>query len=258
MKIDVHMHITQPLELLTEQLRKTGFDRAYLCSSAVARGELIDSLETAREVMGRVAGVQNQAGDCAVSQINRALAEEIRRYPALLRGFGKVDLFQPDIAAAVGEIAELGLSGIGEIVGIHGNTGRLALVLEAAEARSLPVFLHTDYPVDAGDLKEIAAQAKKYRGTQIILGHMGGDFWMDAVAIARETPNVWLDTSEIVNQVALQVAVNTVPDRVLFSTDFPWDVPESMEARVAALRVSEAVKAAVLGGNAARLFSKQG
>lgn len=255
MKIDVHTHITQPLELLTERLRRNGFDRAYVCSSAVARGELIDSLESAREVMGRVAGVQNQAGDCAVSRTNRALAAEIQKYPDLLRGFGKVDLFQPDIPAAVEEIAELGLSGVGEIVGIHGSAARLAPVLAAAEARSLPVFLHTDYPVDAGDLKEIAALAREYRGAQIILGHMGGDFWMDAIAIARDTPNIWLDTSEIVNQVALQVAVNTVPDRVMFSTDFPWDAPESMEARVAALQNDGGVKAAVLGGNALRLFS---
>lgn len=258
MKIDVHTHITQPLELLTDQLKRNGFDRAYVCSSAVARGEVIDSLDSAREIMGRVAGVQNQAGDRAVSQTNRALAEAIRQYPDLLRGFGKVDLFQPDIPAVVREIAELGLSGVGEIVGIHGNTARLEPVLEAAEAQSLPVFLHTDYPVDAGDLAEVAALARKYRGAQIILGHMGGDFWMDAIAIAQETPNIWLDTSEIVNQIALQVAVNTVPDRVMFSTDFPWDAPESMEARVEALRNDGGTKAAVLGGNALRLFSKRG
>ena len=59
------------------------------------------------------------------------------------------------------------------------------------------------------------------------------------------------------NQVALQVAVNTVPDKVLFSTDYPWDAPESMEARVEALRNSEETKRAVLGGNAQRLFNRE-
>lgn len=257
MKIDVHMHMTQPLELLTEQLKRGGFDRGIICSSAVARGECINTLADAREMMGRVAQVQNRPVEKTTSQINQEIAQAVSQYPDLLWGFGKVDLFQPDPEAAVKEIAELGLVGVGEIVGIHGNVPRLAPILHAAGAAGLPVFLHTDYPVDADDLAAVAELVKSCHETQVILGHMGGDFWLDAIAIASQTANIWLDTSEVVNQVALQVAVNTVPDKVLFSTDYPWDAPKSMEARVEALRNSEETKRAVLGGNAQRLFNRE-
>lgn len=256
MKIDVHMHMTQPLELVTDQLKKGGFDRGIICSSAVARGECIDTLADAREMMGRVAEVQNRPVEKTVSQINREIAAAVRQYPDLLWGFGKADLFQPDPEAAVREIAELGLQGVGEIVGLHGNVPKLEPILAAAEAADLPVFLHTDYPVDGADLAAVAELINAHPRAQVILGHMGGDFWMDAVAMAAEHANLWLDTSEVVNQVALQVAVNTVPDRVLFSTDYPWDAPESMEARIAALRNSEETKQAVLGGSALKLFER--
>lgn len=254
MKIDMHMHLTQPVSLAADKLRTLGFDRGILCSSAVARGESISTLSDARAMMSRVGDVQNRPTDRTASQINRDIMDAVNQYPDLLWGFGKVDLFQPDIPETVSEISALGMKGIGEIVGIHGNTGLLATVFDAAATYALPVFLHTDYPVDAGDLAAVFRLSALFPDTQIILGHMGGDFWIDAIAGASVHPNIWLDTSEIVNQVALQVAVNTLPDRVMFSSDFPWDAPEGILARIAVLDASDEVKEKVLGGSAAHLF----
>jgi len=254
MKIDMHMHLTQPVSLAAGKLRALGFDRGILCSSAVAKGESVSTLADARTMMSRVADVQNKPTDRTVSQINRDIMSAVNEYPDLLWGFGKIDLFQSGIPETIAEISALGMKGIGEIVGIHGNTGLLAPVLEAAGAYALPVFLHTDYPVDAEDVSNVLRLAGLFPDTQIILGHAGGDFWIDAIAGAYEHPNVWLDTSEIVNQVALQVAVNTIPDRVMFSSDFPWDSVESMLARIEALNNPPQVKEKVLGGNAASLF----
>lgn len=255
MKIDAHMHLTVPVELMADKLRSLGFDKGVVCSSAVARGECITTLESAETIMGQVADVQNDALSLIASQVNRQIMAEVDKYPDLLWGFGKVDLFQPDLASTVDEIVQLGMKGIGEIVGIHGHTDKLAPVLELAGARHLPVFLHTDYPVDAADLVSVFRLAKRYPQAQIILGHMGGDFWIDAIRGAGENANLWLDTSEVVNQVALQVAVNTVPRRVLFSTDYPWDSPESMLGHVEALQNTKEEKNAVLGGNAQALFA---
>lgn len=256
MKIDAHMHLTIPVETMVDKLREQGFDRGIVCSSAVARGECVTTLESAQAIMGQVADVQNQALRLTASQVNHQIMEAVSQYPQLLWGFGKVDLFQPDLEATMDEIVALGMKGVGEIVGLHGNVDRLAPVLELAGARGLPVFLHTDYPVDADDLARVFELAGRYPETQIILGHMGGDFWIDAIQGASKLPNVWVDTSEVVNQVALQVAVNTIPGRVLFSTDYPWDSMESMVAHVQVLQNSEAEKQAVLGGNAERLFSR--
>lgn len=254
MMIDAHMHLTRPVTLMVETLQRLGFQRGVVCSSAVASGERISTLADARAMMERVAGVQNRATDRTVSQINRDIAAAVAQYPALLWGFGKVDLFQDGLAETVEEMKSLGMKGIGEIVGLHGNVGLLPPVLEAAGTAALPVFLHTDYPVDGKDLAQIVALAGRYPNTRIILGHAGGDFWIDAIAGAAERENLWLDTSEIVNQVALQVAANTVPRRLLFSSDFPWDSMESMLARIEALSNTDETKRMILGGNAETLL----
>lgn len=254
MKIDAHMHLTIPTSMMVEQLKSLGFDHGVVCSSAVARGECIQTLDDARVQMGQVVGVQNSAVAVSVEDINAQIAAAVATCPEMLFGFGKVDLFQENPGATIAQIAQMGMKGVGEIVGIHGNVERLCPILEAAGQYKLPVFLHTDYPVDSQDLQGVFALAVQYPQTQIILGHMGGDFWIDAIAGAAKTPNVWVDTSEVVNQVALQVAVNEVGDRLLFSTDYPWDAPESMVARVEALHNTDAQKQAVMGDNAARLF----
>ena len=256
MKIDVHMHLTEPVSLLADKLISLGFNHGIICSSAVAKGENIKSLSDARLMMDRVAEAQNNPSDRPIDQINRDIMTAVNQYPDLLWGFGKVDLFKPDIAGTIRDISAIGLKGIGEIVGIHGHTELLRDVFEAAGYYELPVFIHTDYPVDAEDLTKIIDMAREYPSTQIILGHMGGDFWIEAIQGASENYNLWLDTSEVVNQAALQVAVNTVPYRTMFSSDFPWDSPESMLARIDALECSDEVKKKVLGINANVLFGR--
>lgn len=255
MKIDAHMHFTIPVELTVDKLHSLGFDKGIICSSAVARGEGIFTISDANAMMARVANAQNKPADRTVSQINQEIMTAVGKYPDMLWGFGKVDLFQPNISETIAEIKALGMKGIGEIIGIHNNVKLLAPILDLAGNYSLPVFLHTDYPVDARDLADIFVLADQFPKAILILGHAGGDFWLDAIAGAENRHNVYLDTSEIVNQVALQVAVNTLPDRIMFSTDFPWDAPESMLARIDALDCQEAVKEQILGNTAASLFS---
>jgi predicted TIM-barrel fold metal-dependent hydrolase len=95
-----------------------------------------------------------------------------------------------------------------------------------------------------------------YPRVQFVLGHAGARDVADAVAAARQFPNVWL---EIACQGATQLAeiVATVgPERVVFGSDWPFYPLAATLAKV--LLVTErdpGARAAILAGNAERVFA---
>jgi predicted TIM-barrel fold metal-dependent hydrolase len=233
---------------LAKKIEDLGFDYGVVCSSGLALGEETLTLDDAKANMGRIARAQNNTGAASVAEINRQLKESAAPYGRLIP-FAKADLFQPSLAQDVKSAAESGFAGIGEVIGIHGNGEALGRLFAAMDGTGLPVFIHCDYPVDSGDLKEVFSLAGRYASQQVIIGHLGGDFWIEAIDTAREMKNVWLDLSEVVNQVALQVAANTLPEKLVFGSDFPWDCPESMLERINRLTNSLQVKEGILGNN---------
>ncbi|MDR2259017.1 MAG: amidohydrolase family protein [Treponema sp.] len=248
LRIDGHTHATCPMDGLAQKAAALGFDYAVVCSSGLARGEDISTLADAKESMDRIARAQNNPGGLPVSAINRQLKQDIAPFPGLI-GFAKADLFQPSLAGDVREALDLGFAGIGEIVGVHGHGAALGRLFDALDGAGVPVFIHCDYPVDAADLGEIFMLAHKYTSQPVIIGHLGGDFWIDAIEGALGAENIYLDISEVVNQVALRTAANTLPNRLLFGSDYPWDSPESMLERIEQLANAPSVKEGILGNN---------
>lgn len=256
MKIDIHVHRTEPIGLLLDSMEKHGIDRCLVCSSAVARGERVDTLADAEAVLGNVARAQNERGsEQSVYDVNRELAQALRPYGERLTGFGKVDLHGDDLARQLEGIVDLGLGGVGEIIGIHGHVERLRPVLAFCRDHApLPVFIHTDYPVARQDLVDLLSLMREYPEAHVILGHLGGNHWMDVVRAAPDLPHCLLDLSEVVNLVPLRVAVRECPRQVAFGSDYPWDLQSVNLGRIESLGLPEAVKADVLGRNALRFM----
>ncbi|MEL7610635.1 MAG: amidohydrolase family protein [Bacillota bacterium] len=254
MRIDAHVHCTDPAALLTGMLDKLGLDKAVVCSSGVARGETIKTLEDAKAAMGGIARAQSAGGVRSVSQVNRALAEVVNGNGERCIGFAKLDLFSPTLRQDAEEAVSLGFAGFGEIIGIHGNADKVDSVLSLADDAGLPVFIHCDYPVDAADLGALFQMIRRYARAKVVVGHMGGDFYLDALEQAAGLQNAYVDTSEVVNQVALQVAASTMPERLLYASDFPFDCAESMLCRIDCLALDAAVKERVMGLNALELL----
>jgi predicted TIM-barrel fold metal-dependent hydrolase len=236
------------MDMLVQKTAALGFDYAVVCSSGLARGEEILTLADAKENMDRIARAQNNPGEMPISAINRQLKQDIALFPSLV-GFAKADLFQPALTRDVKEALDLGFAGIGEVIGVHGHGAALERLFAALDGSGVPVFVHCDYPVDAADLKEIFALTRRHEPQPVIIGHLGGDFWIDAIENALSMKNIYLDISEVVNQVALRTAANTLPERLLFGSDYPWDSPESMLERIDQLTNSPSVKEGILGNN---------
>ncbi len=260
MRIDGHTHLTRPPENMLKILDATGVDRCVVCSSGLANGEDIHTLQDAKGTMARVAKAQNNPGTGKnISDINREIADVVQSNPERFIGFGKVDLFEEDYMRRAEEVLALGLSGIGEIIGVHGNVEKLAPLAAFSHAHGgFPLFVHCDYPVDGNDLAEIAALCAQNGKAVVIIGHFGGDFWLDAIEIAKRLPGVYLDLSEIVNQVPLTVAAREIPEKLLYGTDAPWDLAEAILVRVQHLPVGSEVKEQILGGNLERILKAAG
>ncbi|MEI7884190.1 MAG: amidohydrolase family protein [Clostridia bacterium] len=254
MRIDAHTHITYPANILYEKMRALNFNKVVVCSAGVARGEKITTFSAAKTMMRKIGLAQNHAQSQTIAEINKELAEVISGYQDLFIGFAKLDLFQENMKMDLARAVDLGLQGIGEIIGIHQNIDKLELVLQVAHEAELPVFIHCDYPVDSNDLTSLFKIIPKYTQAKIIIGHLGGDYWLEVIEQAKKISNVYVDTSEVVNQIALQVAVNTLPERVLYASDFPWDAPEAMLTRINCLKNNDGVKAQVLGLNFLRIL----
>ena len=98
---------------------------------------------------------------------------------------------------------------------------------------------------------------------KIILAHLGGFLlWGEVLPVLKEM-DVWLDTSYSLqyrepHPLFAQIIRSNGPDRVLFGTDSPWAdqtaaVAETL-AFLDAYGFSQEEKAAIMGGNAARIL----
>lgn len=97
------------------------------------------------------------------------------------------------------------------------NERRLVLVLHVPRSGRL-----ADPEIQAG----VRWLSRECPGGQIVLAHCGRCYlpaeMKAAVGCLRDLPNVWMDTSMVMDPVALQLALNAIgPERLLFATDFP-------------------------------------
>ena len=96
---------------------------------------------------------------------------------------------------------------------------------------------------------------------RLLMAHMGGHpyaqgDWHRAVAIAKKHPNLLLDTasSQIDNGMLEWAVAELGPEKILFGTDMPLLDPHTQLAKVRGAEISDEAKAAILGGNLARLL----
>ena len=144
------------------------------------------------------------------------------------------------------------------------NDAMLYPVYAVAQDLGIPVMWHTGssvFPASRlkyGDPLCIDDVAVDFPELIAIITHCGRPFWYDrAYALCRFRENVYMDVSGLPPQRLLTYfpELERVADKVLFGTDWPSvpDVGKNI-ATIRALAIGEKAKAAILGGNAARLL----
>ncbi|MBU1748665.1 MAG: amidohydrolase family protein [Chloroflexi bacterium] len=143
-------------------------------------------------------------------------------------------------------------------------------------ARNLPILTHSGINVVENEQTDLARPRrwlpalKDFPSLRLILAHMGGGFWDEAIDIVRTYPQVMLDTAIALTAVELRNknwlddtgAVEMIravgADHVLFGSDYPWIDPAGDVARIRSLPLTDGEIRLILGENAARILRLAG
>lgn len=204
---------------------------------------------------------------------NRWLMDTLAGVPALT-GFVAMDpwALPPERNVAhLREMAERGARGVKlhpVLQKFEPNETRLHPVYQACREIGLAVLSHTGPARDGAPFAEVPAFAPmlaEFPGLTVVLAHLGGGRWRDALAVAEAFPRVAFDLCEIIEWAGAPGAPTAAelasliraigPERVVLGSDYPWYEPARTAELVESLPVlSRAEKDAILGANAARIL----
>lgn len=180
----------------------------------------------------------------------------MRRHPGRIHGYAAV--FPRDESTGIDEARrclDAGMIGIKmhEINGIPYDSPAYESIWELADARELPVLLHT-----WGDMDRYESIFGDYPSARIILAHSGCLRPELYVRIASENPNVWLETAFSAAPCGLvEYLVREVgAERILFGSDMPWMSEGQQIGRIVFADIPEETKHTILVDNPARVLAR--
>ncbi len=218
-----------------------------------------------------------------IALTNEMVRDAVARNPDRLIGFVGVDPVRDgkEATRTVIERAvnEWGFRGVGEFGGVDLLDPRCDAVYETCIALDVPLLVHVGIPLPCMLLRHghpfaLDEVANRHPELKIIAAHAGVPWTAETVAIAVRHPNVFLDVSAlpVFDTRAVTVILpwclrQGLADRLLFGSDFPLVDPASYAKRLRKFRpgwflrrllrapkISPEMRAALLGGNAARLL----
>ncbi|HJO81952.1 MAG TPA: amidohydrolase family protein [SAR202 cluster bacterium] len=207
-------------------------------------------------------------------EFNNWACELVRPYDQL------VPFIAADPTAMPGEA---GAKHVREMVEKHGARGiklhpvvqrfemtdpRMWPVYDACQELGIPILVHSG-PARGGEPyaepRCFADVLAAFPNLTIVLAHLGGATWDQALEIARAYPNACFDCCEIIEwtgapnaptdaQLARLIA-NIGPERVMMGSDFPWyDLDRQVERIMELPILSREQKEAMMGANAIRIL----
>jgi len=161
---------------------------------------------------------------------NAASEEAVRRFPEHFRAYMSIVPDYPEIIER--DLARfdncrdvyVGLKLLADYHGVPITDARYRSTWEFAEERSLPVLVHTwggSLHNGASHVREIAG---RYPAVRMLLGHSLNNHWDEAIAIARDFPQTYLELTSVlfVRGVVERFCETVGSERVLYGTDLPW------------------------------------
>lgn len=259
MIFDGHAHVIFPVERHLALMDAAGVERTLLFSTRVhpERAHDLSSLNQELSIFDAIlAGRANDQQ--SMQHATMDLAQVVHQFPQRFIGFGNVPLGLTQTETATwsqNHVLAHGFRGIGEFTLQPGHVQQLDPVFAlATEYGDLPVWVHTLAPMTLEDIHTLIALSKRYLSVPLILGHMGGMYWRETIAMAKETPQTYIDLSGTITFLGPMIAIQELPERTLFSSDAPYGNPLVARTIVEQATRDGAVRERVLGNNLAELF----
>ena len=278
MIIDFHTHIFPPSFREKQEYAERDATFRALYSSPKARmataEELVEAMDQANVDMAVVMGVGWTDRQVA-KEANDYIIESAGLYPSRIVGLCSVNpAWGADAITEIERCAEKGVKGIGELhpdsQGFDiGDVRVMSAMMETARGLGLFVLTHSSEPVGhhyPGKGKttpeKLHAFVRNFPENEIVCAHWGGGlpFYTLMPEVARDLENVYFDTaaSPLLYTQGIFSTVHslTVPDRVLFGSDFPLIKPTTLLKQLEAAGLPGDTPAKILGENARRLLEK--
>lgn len=259
MVIDSHAHVILPPERQMQLMEEAKVDRTILFSSTI-HPEKATSMEAFEAELNSLYDILNGVKNPLQERIYaiEELAKTIKENPIKYYGFGSIPFglsYQENLEWINKYIIANGFRGIGELTPGSGQVSQIEpLFLASQELGNLPLWVHTFMPLNFEDIKELLLFAKKYPAVPLILGHLGGIYWLNTLKAVRDIPNIYLDLSATFTTIAPSFAIKEYPERTLFSSDAPYCSPLAARTIIEQIVSDKHVLEHVLGGNIARLL----
>ncbi len=260
MIIDGHSHVTLPVEDHIREMDETGVDITVLFSTSF-HPEFARNAEEAKASMVYLKEILSGKWGSVIEIRKKAVDElmnAIKLFPDRYIGFGNVPInvdLETTKQFIEDNIIKNELAGIGEFTFGGGDAHLMENVFKAAaDFEKMPVWIHGFFPVTLSDIKSIAGYARQYPQTPVILGHLGGCYWLESMELAQEVPNLYLDTSASYSFYILGIIINALPRKCIFGVDRPFgDIGLSIGALKKAAK-SAGIANAVLSENIATIL----
>lgn len=275
--VDFHTHIfPEWMRQRRAELVRRDATMAELYGHDRARMATAEELVAAMDAAGVTATVAAGIGWCDLGlarAANDAALEAAHRYPGRVVAFCAVDPQWGEAAVAeVERCARLGARGVGEL---HPDSqgyrlddaALLAPVMEAARRLGLVVMAHASEPVGhqyagkgATTPEVLLRFVEAFPENVIVCAHWGGGlpFYALMPEVAAALERVYFDsaaTTFLYRPEVFAVAARLVgPERILFASDYPLLDPRRVLRQVEEAGLAPEARAALLGGNAARLL----
>jgi uncharacterized protein len=209
-----------------------------------------------------------------LTRSNREFCDTVRSHPELIPVVA-ADPWALDAEAGQAHLREMVATGSARGIKVHPVLQRFAMddrrmypIYATCRELGVPIIAHSGPSRTGPQYAEPRAFADALRAfpeLPIVLAHLGGGAWRQALEIARAFPNAYFDCCEILawtgatnapDDAQLARLIRDIgPERVLFGTDFPWyGLDESVEQINRLPLLSREEKAAILGANAVRLL----
>ncbi len=270
---------TGTLEEAAHDMDRAGISRAVVVNLFAARRARQDAIAGLPDELDQ--GQREQA----IKDIDSSMGQRIEEFNVwgcgLARGNPRlVPYISADPWALPGEE---GPAHIQRMVGRHGARGiklhpvvqefhmsdrRMWPIYQACQELGLPIIAHSGPArgaVQYGEPRAFAEALGAFPRLTLVLAHMGGGAWQQALEIAQAFPNAYFDCCEIMewtggpnapsDRQLAQLIKDVGPERVLMGSDFPWyDLDHSVQRVMELPLLAREEKEAILGANAARIL----
>lgn len=182
-------------------------------------------------------------------------------------GFGGIYPHTDDYKRDIDFVADLGLKGLkfhAEYQNFVLDDERMLRIYDYALGKGLILLHHAGFdpgfpPPFKTSPQRFARVIKAMRGGVIIAAHLGGHAQWDDVERHLTGLDIYLDTSMgfefFSHEQFIRIVKQHGADKILFASDAPWSNAKTEMEQIKALPLSDGEKNAILGGNAAKLFT---